>query len=82
MDLDSSAAGSKMAFFTFQRAALTLARIGRIEIPGRTPIITPNFIPITSRGVVPHLTPDNFTSATVGVYTALEDCELLIFHQN
>jgi hypothetical protein len=39
-------------------------------------IETPNFIAITSRGVVPHMTPDVLTQHTQfqGVHMAIEDC--------
>lgn len=54
------------------------ARVGRLAFAGRLPIDTPNFIGITSRGTVPHLTPDNVGKhlQTTGAYMALEDCEL------
>ncbi len=52
-------------------------RLGRLSIPGRRDLETPNFFAITSRGVVPHLTPDVIASHTKigGVHIALEDCE-------
>ncbi|KAG6024415.1 hypothetical protein E4U41_001790 [Claviceps citrina] len=51
------------------------ARLGRLSIPGRRPIDTPNFTAITSRGAIPHLTPDNVARHTnwTSVYMALED---------
>ncbi|KAL2760684.1 hypothetical protein ACRALDRAFT_1073565 [Sodiomyces alcalophilus JCM 7366] len=51
------------------------ARIGRLSLPGRRPIETPNFIAVASRGVVPHLTPDNVMRHTSfgGAHIALED---------
>ncbi|EAQ90712.1 hypothetical protein CHGG_02647 [Chaetomium globosum CBS 148.51] len=51
------------------------ARVGRIAFAGRLPIDTPNFIGITSRGTVPHVTPDNVGKhlQTTGAYMALED---------
>lgn len=53
------------------------ARLGRLSIPGRRPIDTPNYTAITSRGAIPHLTPDNVTRHTdlSSAYMALEDCE-------
>jgi queuine tRNA-ribosyltransferase len=53
------------------------ARLGRLSLQGRSAISTPHFLGITSRGVVPHITQDNFASQTdiSGVYVALEDCE-------
>ena len=53
------------------------ARVGRLAFPRRTSIETPNFFAATSRGVVPHTTPDNVAKYGHygGVYMALEDCE-------
>lgn len=53
-------------------------RLGQIALPGRRVIQTPNYTAVTSRGAVPHLTPDNLRQhTTVGAaYLALEDCEL------
>lgn len=53
------------------------ARLGKISLPGRKAIETPNFFAATSRGSVPHLTPDNLRRHTPvsGVYMALEECE-------
>jgi hypothetical protein len=55
----------------------TGARLGTLSLPKRRPIDTPNFIGLTARGAVPHLTPDNVSrrSELGGVYIALEDCE-------
>ncbi|KAI1113308.1 tRNA-guanine transglycosylase [Nemania sp. NC0429] len=51
------------------------ARLGTLSLPKRRPIDTPNFIGLTARGAVPHLTPDNISklSELSGVYIALED---------
>ncbi|KAG6004562.1 hypothetical protein E4U21_000946 [Claviceps maximensis] len=56
-------------------AAGSVARLGRLSIPGRRPIDTPNYTAITSRGAIPHLTPDNVTNHTnlTSAYMALED---------
>jgi queuine tRNA-ribosyltransferase len=53
------------------------ARLGHLVLKDRKPIETPNFLAITSRGVVPHLTPDVVLEHTQfsGVHLALEDCE-------
>ncbi|KAK5120780.1 hypothetical protein LTR85_005846 [Meristemomyces frigidus] len=50
-------------------------RLGRLALPGRKPIDTPHHLGITSRGVVPHITQDNFARSTSisGVYVGLED---------
>jgi queuine tRNA-ribosyltransferase len=53
------------------------ARLGRLAFAGRLPIDTPNFIGVTSRGALPHLTPDNVDKhlQVSGTFMALEDCE-------
>lgn len=53
------------------------ARIGSLNRRGQI-LETPNFLAITSRGVVPHLTPDVLTQHTQfeGVHMAIEDCRL------
>lgn len=52
-------------------------RIGRLSLPGRQPIQTPNFSAVGSRGTIPHITPDNLDkhTSTSSVYMALEDCK-------
>ncbi|RDW95083.1 putative queuine tRNA-ribosyltransferase-like protein [Coleophoma crateriformis] len=51
------------------------ARIGRLAVQGRKELNTPDFLAVSSRGVVPHLTPDVLASHThfSGVHMALED---------
>lgn len=51
------------------------ARLGRLTLPQRQAIETPNFFAVTSRGVVPHLTPDTIAryGRFPGVYMAVED---------
>ncbi|MCJ1398819.1 hypothetical protein MMC11_002020 [Xylographa trunciseda] len=51
------------------------ARLGTLRYGIRTPIETPHFIAITSRGAVPHLSQDTMRESTAinGVYVALED---------
>ncbi|PFH61289.1 hypothetical protein XA68_17802 [Ophiocordyceps unilateralis] len=50
-------------------------RLGRLALAGRRVIETPNHVAVTSRGCVPHLTPDSLSKHTsVGAaYMALED---------
>jgi hypothetical protein len=52
-------------------------RLGRISLAGRKTVLTPGFIGNTSRGVIPHVSPDNFRKDIDlnGVYIPLEDCE-------
>ncbi|KAK3327361.1 tRNA-guanine(15) transglycosylase-like protein [Cercophora scortea] len=57
-------------------AAAAAARLGRLALGGRKSVIdTPNYFAITSRGVVPHVSPDNVARhlKTGGAYMALED---------
>lgn len=53
------------------------ARLGKVALAGRNAIQTPNYFSITSRGAVPHLTPDVVLENTDfgGVHMALEDCK-------
>lgn len=50
-------------------------RLGRLTLGGRKPISTPAFLGNMSRGVIPHMSPDNFRrhAGSNGVYVALED---------
>lgn len=52
-------------------------RLGRLAFSGRRTIDTPNYFAVTSRGAIPHITPDNANNHldTSGVYMALEDCK-------
>lgn len=54
------------------------ARLGCVSLPGRKSLETPNFLALTSRGVVPHISPDVVGEQTdfCGVYTAIEDCRV------
>lgn len=66
--------------FAIQSSAFsgTEARLGRLEYTGqrRRPIRTPHYIGISSRGCVPHITPDMMQSETAlsSLYVAFEDC--------
>lgn len=52
-------------------------RLGCLRLAERKTIETPHYLGLTSRGVIPHLTPDTFArDANVnGVYMSLEDCK-------
>ncbi|KAI1263596.1 tRNA-guanine transglycosylase [Xylariaceae sp. FL1019] len=56
------------------------ARVGVLSFPKRRPLETPNFLGLTARGAVPHVTPDNVTKRTEigGVYMALEDSPAIL----
>lgn len=64
-------------FTILKSTASTLSpRLGRLSLPNRNPIDTPHYLGQTSRGVIPHLSQDNYASQTSikGIYTPLEDC--------
>lgn len=52
------------------------ARTITVHINGKI-VQTPHFLANTSRGSIPHLTPDNVVRHTQisGIYVALEDCK-------
>lgn len=55
-------------------------RLGRLTVEGRKDMETPDFLAITSRGVIPHMTPDVIAAHArlSGVHFALEDCRFHI----
>lgn len=66
-----------MAFQLFKKGLGNGAsRLGRLSLTQRKPIETPNYIATTSRGTIPHITPDNISKHVSfgGAYMALEDC--------
>ena len=68
---------AEMLEFTLLKATGSLApRLGRLSVPGRNKILTPGFIGSTSRGIIPHISQDNFQKSVDlgGVYVPLEDC--------
>jgi queuine tRNA-ribosyltransferase accessory subunit len=70
-------ADQDMVFTILHGAATGVGpRCGRLALQGRVALDTPTFIGITSRGVVPHLTPDVYSkySELHGCHMALEDC--------
>lgn len=69
-----------MLDFTLLKTTGALApRLGRLTLPGRKPIVTPALLGNTSRGVIPHISQDNYRKYMQdnGVYIALEDCNLI-----
>ncbi|KAA8618201.1 Tgt Queuine archaeosine tRNA-ribosyltransferase [Pyrenophora tritici-repentis] len=67
---------AEMLEFALLKTTGSLApRLGRLSFPGRKSILTPGFIGNTSRGVIPHISQDNFGKSVDlgGVYVALED---------
>ena len=68
----------EMLHFTLIKTTGALApRLGCLSLPKRKSISTPNFVGNTSRGVIPHVSQDNFSKSLGlnGVYVALEDCK-------
>lgn len=69
----------EMFRFILQHAAPSEsgARLGELTLRQRHRINTPHYVASTSRGAVPHLSPDNLARHTriSAVYLALEDCK-------
>lgn len=51
-------------------------RLGRLRVEGKNELDTPNFLTLTSRGTIPHMTPDVVAGSTNirAVHMAIEDC--------
>ncbi|KAJ3481408.1 hypothetical protein NLG97_g7828 [Lecanicillium saksenae] len=80
----TSAEGSQMegvemnsarTLFTSTAVDGTVARLGRLALPGRAAVDTPNYTSVASRGALPHVTPDNMSKhvSPGPIYMALED---------
>lgn len=54
-------------------------RLGSLLRKGRAAIETPHYVATTSRGVVPHVSPDVLRNSTAvsAVYVPLEDCKYI-----
>lgn len=54
------------------------ARLASLTVQNRPSIQTPHYLVATSRGVIPHLSPDTLQRHTniSAVYVGLEDCRL------
>ncbi|KAF1969740.1 tRNA-guanine transglycosylase [Bimuria novae-zelandiae CBS 107.79] len=72
---DLSQLPPEMLDFTLKTSGALAPRLGRLTVPGRKTILTPAFLGNTSRGVIPHISQDNFRKhfGDNGVYFALED---------
>ncbi len=76
MDSEPSKA-HEMTFSILGSAAPVLApRVGTFALVGRQAISTPNLVPLTSRGAVPHISHDMVRRETAinSLYVGLEDC--------
>lgn len=51
-------------------------RLGHLAVTGRKAISTPHYLPVTTRGAVPHVTHDMMRDQTTisSLYVGLEDC--------
>lgn len=68
---------SEMTFRVLGSPAPILApRVGKLAVAGRKPLSTPHYIPLTSRGTVPHVAHDMLRKETAinSLYVGLEDC--------
>lgn len=69
--------GKKVFFQVMSHVDLNIStpRLGRLVVEGRKDLQTPNFIAVSSRGVVPHMTPDVIAASSQirGIHMALED---------
>ena len=59
-------------------------RLGNLSFLERTAFGTPNYVAVSSRGAIPHISQDNMRDhmSVNGVYTALEDCESCLRNQH
>ncbi|EGS17345.1 queuine tRNA-ribosyltransferase-like protein [Thermochaetoides thermophila DSM 1495] len=77
MTIDTQTVETASMRFDILKAALCdgTTRLGRLSFAGRATVETPTYIAVTSRGAIPHLTPDNVSKHmnVGGVYMALED---------
>lgn len=68
---------SEMTFIVLgSPAPVRAARVGKLAIAGRKTLSTPHYIPLTSRGTVPHIAHDMLRKETAinSLYVGLEDC--------
>ncbi|EFR01221.1 queuine tRNA-ribosyltransferase [Nannizzia gypsea CBS 118893] len=75
-DIPSDQPEEMLSFSLLSHQPTHLApRLGRLCRVGRKPILTPGYLPITSRGVLPHVSHDNIKEhMSIGsLYVALED---------
>lgn len=76
-DIPPDHSGEMLSFSLLSHPPTQLApRLGRLCRVGRKPILTPGYLPITSRGVLPHVSHDNIKEhmSIASLYVALEDC--------
>ncbi|RMY94438.1 hypothetical protein D0861_01326 [Hortaea werneckii] len=73
----TAASNTSNEMFSLSKVASTGLgpRLGRLKLPNHNHVDTPHYLGVTSRGVIPHLTPDSLSAHTSisGVYVGLED---------
>lgn len=77
--LEDPSGTSTLAMFEILKSATAdvgAARLGRLALANRRVMETPNYLAVASRGVIPHLTPENMERYTEfdAAYMAIEDC--------
>lgn len=73
----SQSQSEKMTFSVLTSSAPIMApRLGKLALTGRKTLSTPHYIPLTSRGTVPHIAHDMLRKETAlnSLYIGLEDC--------
>lgn len=77
MSEETRAEGMRFETLKASGAEGLAARLGRLVLPQRQAVDTPNYFAVTSRGVIPHLTPDTIArhGSVTGAYMAMEDSE-------
>ena len=69
----------EMLSFTVLNSAPSILspRLGRLTVEGRKALQTPYYVPLTSRGALPHITHDTMKDhmSVNSLYISLEDCE-------
>lgn len=78
INMESSQSQSEnMAFSVLGSSAPVMApRVGKLALAGRKTLSTPHYVPLTSRGTVPHIAHDMLRKETAinSLYVGLEDC--------
>lgn len=75
--MQANDACESMSGFRLLNAASSVPRLGCLALAGKKPVQTPNYIPVTSRGALPHVTHDLMRDhmSAGALYAGLEDCK-------
>lgn len=76
MEPSQSQSGNMTFNVLASSAPVMAARVGKLALAGRKTLSTPHYIPLTSRGTVPHIAHDMLRKETAlnSLYIGLEDC--------